>query len=161
MNCIIIRYGEIALKGKNRITFERRLIRNIKDALKKNNVPFEQVQRLRNRILIHTENECPFLKNVFGISSFSRATISKTDIDSIEGTISPLLKKIKKTDSFRVSAKKITSETKVKSIEINKEIALNVADQMTDVEREECINFESDGDGMWIDIGCMARIDMI
>ena len=37
---ILIRYAEIALKGKNRIDFERQLVRNIKDCLRKNKVRF-------------------------------------------------------------------------------------------------------------------------
>ena len=40
--CILIHYHEIALKGKNRSWFERRLIKNIKRQL--NGLPFTKIQ---------------------------------------------------------------------------------------------------------------------
>ena len=36
IDCIIIRYSEIGLKGKNRLVFEKQLIDNIKFYIKKN-----------------------------------------------------------------------------------------------------------------------------
>ena len=81
---IIVHYREIALKGKNRIDFERKLRGNIKDCLKKNNIEFIQVKRSRGRITIETDQECPQLSKVFGISHFSYSKECKQDLDIIK-----------------------------------------------------------------------------
>ena len=49
---VVIRYGEISLKGKNRFIFEGRLVDNIKDCFEKNNVKFEKIEKPRGRIII-------------------------------------------------------------------------------------------------------------
>ncbi|MBI5797863.1 hypothetical protein HZA98_03080 [Candidatus Woesearchaeota archaeon] len=81
---IIIRYREIGLKGKNRVDFERQLQKNIKDCLKKNNIPFDHVLRIRGRLLIETNQECPQLTKVFGIASFSYAEECSLDLETIK-----------------------------------------------------------------------------
>jgi len=48
---IVIHYGEIALKGRNRIFFENKLKTNIKKALPK--VKIKEIERLRGRLVIN------------------------------------------------------------------------------------------------------------
>ncbi|HHI04210.1 MAG TPA: tRNA 4-thiouridine(8) synthase ThiI, partial [Candidatus Woesearchaeota archaeon] len=72
---VVIRYSEIGLKGNNRIIFEKKLINNIKDCLKKNKIKYDKIQRLRGRIIIFAEQKLDCLKYVFGISSFSPALV--------------------------------------------------------------------------------------
>ncbi len=81
---IIIRYHEIGLKGINRKDFEKRLRNNIKDCLNKNNVEFKKIWRLRGRILVDTDEECPQLNFVFGISTFSYADELPLDFDTLK-----------------------------------------------------------------------------
>ncbi len=81
---IIIRYRELSLKGNNRSDFERFLKNSIKDCLKKNKVEFEKVLRLHGRILVLTNNECPQLKYVSGISSFSYAEECPQNFEEIK-----------------------------------------------------------------------------
>lgn len=81
-NSIIVRYSEIFLKSERvfRI-YESKLIKNIFDHLKRENVKVEVKRTERGRIFIFT-NEVKsclnVLKNIFGIHSFSPAIYLKT-----------------------------------------------------------------------------------
>jgi thiamine biosynthesis protein ThiI len=54
MGLILIRYGEIALKGKNRPYFVGRLRKNIRDCLKKNGLSGD-VRTVGQRLYVHTD----------------------------------------------------------------------------------------------------------
>ncbi|MBU3941732.1 MAG: hypothetical protein KKF74_02360 [Nanoarchaeota archaeon] len=120
-NIVIIRYSEISLKGNNRIVFEKRLIDNIKDCLKKNKVKYEKIERLRGRIIIFAEQELNCLKYVFGISSFSHALVIEPEIKEIEKTVSKIIEN-KKFRSFRVSAQRLNKNFSLTSPEIERTI---------------------------------------
>ena len=115
---ILIRYGEIGIKGKNRGYFERALAENIKDCLKKNDIKYN-LKRVNGRILVYSKKNY-FLKNVFGIVSFSNAIETEFDLEKIKKSIFPLTKKIKKDKAFRVTAKRVDKSVNLNSIEINK-----------------------------------------
>lgn len=100
---IIVRYKEIAVKGKNRIDFEKYLKNSIKDCLKKNQVSFEKVIRVRGRILIFTNEQCDNLKYVSGISSFSYATENSFNLDSLKEKALSLYSK----GTFRISCQRM------------------------------------------------------
>jgi thiamine biosynthesis protein ThiI len=72
-NTYLIRYGEIGLKGKNRPQFERRLMDNIKRALKK--VGPARVERVYGRLVVESEADparvLERLSRVFGIVGIS------------------------------------------------------------------------------------------
>ncbi|MEX2411353.1 MAG: tRNA 4-thiouridine(8) synthase ThiI, partial [Candidatus Paceibacterota bacterium] len=57
LKCIICHYDEIALKGKNRKYFEKKLVENIKLALKRANINFDSISNLSGRILINLSND--------------------------------------------------------------------------------------------------------
>lgn len=83
---LLVRYGEIALKGKNRPFFEKKLLQNIRYSLK-GLEPFEVLfQRGRYFVKISTENLSSAqrrLRRVFGIVSISTVTQSNLDLDEI------------------------------------------------------------------------------
>ena len=83
---ILIRYGELSLKSKYvRNQFELILIRNIRNALKLNDLKGE-IKRERGRIYLYTDEiskGLDVLKRVFGITSFSPAAITTSKIDDI------------------------------------------------------------------------------
>jgi len=120
---VIIRYGEIALKGGNRHLFEKRLAANIKDCLKKNNIEFEKVQRFRGRILIQTDDECLPLKNVFGIVSFSPAFEVDLDIDEIKEKALELYT----SGTLAIDARRLSKKL-MSSMEINMNVGAYVVD---------------------------------
>jgi len=127
-NVVIVRYSEISLKGNNRIVFERKLIDNIKDCLKKNKVKYEKIQRLRGRIVIFTEEKLNCLKYVFGISSFSTALVLEPEIKEIEKAVSNLIEN-KKFKTFRVSAQRLNKDFSLTSPEIERTIGSFVCEK--------------------------------
>lgn len=87
---ILIRYGELSLKGKNRKNFVFKLLENVKKALK--GFPTLEFETGFDRmyIYLHEENVqevCDIVSKVFGISSFSPAIKTKSDIDDILAAI--------------------------------------------------------------------------
>ncbi len=73
---ILIRYGEMALKGKNRKHFTKQLEYNVKDQIRP--YPKAKIERTRDRMYIHLHGEKPepiveACRNIFGIHSFSLA----------------------------------------------------------------------------------------
>ncbi len=95
-SCIVVRYSEIALKGKNRVFFEKRLVRNIECCFFENSISYKEIIRKRGRIFIffNREDSCfdykalfrnqllsTELRKVFGISSFSFAIQADADIE--------------------------------------------------------------------------------
>ena len=85
-NLIIIRYGEIALKGKKvRNRFEDVLVSNIKSAFNTFNLA-GKIEKQRGRIFIYTtkiKEGTIILKKIFGIISVSPAFETTSDIKSI------------------------------------------------------------------------------
>ena len=85
MGLILLRYGELALKGRNRADFVRRLRRNIRACLKAHDVQ-GQVVSVGQRIYVRTdqvEEALPPLGRVFGLVSLSPARKVERDIDAI------------------------------------------------------------------------------
>jgi len=104
---LIVRYAEVALKGKNRQDFEKRLVHNIRACLQNHEVPFTRIQRLHGRIVVHTETRTDCLKEVFGIASFSNTINTGTSLDDFKKILPPHIKDIKKEDSFRITCQRI------------------------------------------------------
>ncbi|MBU4493485.1 MAG: hypothetical protein KKA61_03890 [Nanoarchaeota archaeon] len=126
---VIVRYSEIGLKGNNRIVFERKLIDNIKDCLKKNKTKHEKIQRPRGRIIIFTDQKLDCLKYVFGISSFSSALVLEPGIKEIEKAVSKLTEN-KKFKTFRISAQRLNKDFSLTSPEIEKRIGSFVCENL-------------------------------
>lgn len=125
---VLVRYGEISLKGQNRGFFENRLISNIKKCLNENKIAFTKISRPRGRILIETNDNCDCLKLVYGITSFSHAIVSDGTIEAIKEAAPKLTKELTKTKSFRVSAQRLDKRIAMKSNEIDREIGGFVQD---------------------------------
>lgn len=107
---VLVRYGEIALKGKNRRYFEKKLAENIKKGIKSIEIK-GKVRRLQGRILITGLNKDakkllkPLLKRIFGISSFSFAY--SCEVDNITPAVDLLIKSLNSESTFRVSARRV------------------------------------------------------
>lgn len=119
---IIIRYGEIFLKGNNRYVFENRLIANIKSALKGLDFQFKKTQAryfIESYKLSDETEIIERLKKVCGIHSISPAVKLKTDLEEIKKValeISP--------DSglFRVTVRRADKSIQLSSMQIQAEI---------------------------------------
>jgi len=109
MDCVICRYGEIALKGRNRNLFEKQLVSNIKDCLSRNKIS-GVVKRERGRIFVFSEDvkALSFIKDVFGLVSISSAVITKLDVELIKDKVLEYVKNISgKISTFRVTSKRM------------------------------------------------------
>jgi len=85
MNLILLRYGEIALKGRNRNQFVRRLRRNVRACLKAHGIDAEVVS-VGRRIYVRTaraKESLEPLSRVFGLVSISPATEVAWDIGAM------------------------------------------------------------------------------
>jgi len=103
---IIVRYGEIALKGKStRKRFENILVSNIKNALDGENLP-NKITKEWGRIYVHTAkmNKCiDVLKRIFGIYSASPAMQTSSDMEAISKLSTDIAKgKLNKEKSFAI-----------------------------------------------------------
>jgi tRNA uracil 4-sulfurtransferase len=85
---ILIRYGELSLKGRNRNQFVRKLKNNIKDAM--TGLQSVQLRAERDRMFLLADDEDDMkealerLPHIFGIQSFSPVAMCSADLDAIK-----------------------------------------------------------------------------
>lgn len=129
---ILIKNGELALKGLNRRTFEDILIKNMKHRLSKiGNFKFIPSQ---STITVESEDEnAPFedafenLKNVFGIAGLSRAAAVQKDFEIIKKTACEYLSdELTFAKTFKVEAKRSDKNFPMKSPEICREVGAHI-----------------------------------
>ncbi len=122
---ILIRYGELSLKGKNRNSFIKQLFANVKTALK--SFPALEFERQHDRMYIYLHEEdatkvSDTLSRVFGISSFSLAVKTKPDMDEIvQACLDSLPLQEEKT--FKVAARRSDKTFPLISDQINRQVA--------------------------------------
>lgn len=125
---LLIKNGEIALKGLNRNTFESILIKNIRFRLKdlgKFNIRIAQstvyIEPLEENIDFETAVER--IRKIFGIAVFSRAAVAEKNYQDIKKTaleyLQDLMPDVK---TFKVDAKRSDKHFPMKSPEIMREI---------------------------------------
>jgi len=124
----IVRYAEIALKGRNRADFEKRLVENIRTILKNCSIRFGKILRKPGRILITDCNRAEQLRNVFGIANFSYAIETEPEIESIINTADRAIAN-KKFKTFRVSANRIDKSVSITSQQINIKLGEHIAEK--------------------------------
>lgn len=124
---ILVKNGELALKGLNRRTFEEALMKNIKSALK----PLGNVEIRRAQSTMHIMPENPDCMDeavertakVFGIAALSRAAMCEKQFDVIlktaEEYLAPQLLDAK---TFKVEAKRSDKSFPMKSPKICEEV---------------------------------------
>lgn len=125
---ILIKNGEIALKGLNRSSFEDMMIRNIRRRLKTiGNFSYTKAQ---STVVITPLDEnidldeaCDCLKKVFGIAAFSRAAVIEKDYDKIVNVIVPVLEeRLSDFKTFKVNAKRADKRFPMTSPELEREL---------------------------------------
>ena len=125
---ILIKNGELALKGLNRSTFEDTLIRNLRIALK--NCGECTIRKAQSTIYIEPnsdnfdfENALDTVSKVFGIAAFSRAGVVEKDITKILAAAPEYLSdRMKQIKTFKVEAKRADKNFPLKSPEICAEV---------------------------------------
>ena len=125
---VVVRYGELSTKGKNRKDFTRQLTNNIKKRLKDHSAL--TYNTLHDGLFIKLNGEDysvirKELKDVFGYSYFSGAIRVEKDIDKLkEVTLSLAQKHEAKT--FKIATKRHDKSFPMRSDEINRALAGNI-----------------------------------
>ncbi len=121
MDLILIRYGEIALKGANRRRFERTLEENIRAFLKKEGISFRGVSSKRSRIFIYSPSNLPDLSKVLGIVSYSPAW-EFSSLQEVKEFLKQQEEIFKNASSFRITASRADKNYPLTSPEIEREL---------------------------------------
>ena len=109
---IMIRYAEIALKGKNQKEFLGKLVKNIKEQVKVDLGFNPTIEREQGRLFLLLEGREPedffdSLDHVFGISSYSPARKVELDVETIkEAALAELKTAVQGPTTFRVTVKR-------------------------------------------------------
>ena len=131
-SAILVRYAEIFLKGGNRRNFEERLAANLARAL--GPLGGYRVERQHGRIVVLGPGGPEALRRigtVFGVSSYSPATILPPDLDRLEACAVELGRAAKASGarSFRIEARRTDKAFSLTSPEINTKVGRRVQDE--------------------------------
>lgn len=125
---VLIKVGEIVLKGLNRKNFESMLIKNMKNAL--HGADRCKITSSQSTIRVEPLDEdadideiCERISKVFGIVAFHRAAVAEKNMDSItEVALKYLEETLEGASTFKVEAKRSDKKFPLKSPEICREL---------------------------------------
>lgn len=131
---VLIKIGEIVLKGLNRRNFEDKLVKNIKKKIA--NLGNFKVLNYQSTITLIPESDnisldevCEKISKVFGIARFSRAAICEKNIDEIKKTTKKYLEnELTSIKTFKVETKRADKKFLYKSPEISAMIGEYILD---------------------------------
>ncbi len=156
-NIILVRYGEIALKGKNRYIFEDRLIQNIRNQIAE--YPEIRINKTYGRIYlelngVNWEKVATKLRKVFGVVSLSPVIRASLDIDLVKD-IALMIIKDRKPATFKINTKRPYKVFPYDTPQINQLIGRfilqNVKELKVDVHNPEVeVNIEVREEGIFI-----------
>ncbi|MDJ1647661.1 tRNA uracil 4-sulfurtransferase ThiI [Mycoplasma phocimorsus] len=111
---ILIRYGELVLKRKNRKHFIKILKENIENQLKtKVNAQFDRMY------IDYSKKNLDGLKYIFGISSYSVVTLLEMNIDLVKNHILKIIQEKSNVQTFKISSKRNNKSFKYNSMQLN------------------------------------------
>jgi thiamine biosynthesis protein ThiI len=148
---ILVRYGEIALKGLNRRYFIDLLVKNIKNTLRR----FEsaKVKKIQGRIIVSI-NEAELseamqrVQKVFGIISISPAIVIESKMDVIEEQAIKMMAEVSDAKTFKVTAKRGDKRFPIQSPEIGRRLGGVILDAFEDLKVDL---FEPDFN-LWVEV---------
>ncbi|MGN1125960.1 MAG: tRNA uracil 4-sulfurtransferase ThiI [Ruminococcus sp.] len=125
---ILIKVGEIVLKGLNRRNFESMLIKNIKNALRGGD--YCKITSAQSTIRVEPLDDdadiddiCERISKVFGIVAFHRAAVAEKNMENITEVALKYLEEILEgASTFKVEAKRSDKKFPLKSPEICREL---------------------------------------
>ncbi len=134
---ILVRYGELGLKGKNRSFFENQLQKNIRLALS----TFEKhrVSRTWGRLFVEIDSAdrdsvISQLQNVFGIASVSPVVKTSLDMAEINAAALALMQSLHHSgETFKVESRRANKSFPLKSPEISREVSSYILQHLPDL----------------------------
>ncbi len=125
---LMVKYGELGLKGKNKSIFINKLVKNIQRSLA--DLPERQVTSTWGRVLVPVYGEADMadaierVKRVFGIYSISPALEAEKDMEAIgAGAVRVLKDALPKGGSFKIETRRSDKTFPLTSPEISQQIA--------------------------------------
>lgn len=123
---LVVRYGELSLKGKNRRHFESQLFETVKRKMR----PYGDLKmaKLFDRIVIELNGHAyePIVKSlqdIFGIHSISLAVRAENDLEEIQkAALVALNEAIEGKKTFKVTGKRSLKSFPVNSMQLNQEV---------------------------------------
>ena len=136
---ILLKIGEIILKGLNRRSFEQKLLNNIRRRLSK--LGKYRVYLMQSTVYVEGEDGADMdaafeaLQKVFGIVSMSRAAACEKDKDAIVALAKEYVREdMQRVKSFKVESKRSDKAFPMTSVELSQYVGGELSDAFPDVE---------------------------
>lgn len=130
---LLLKCGELVLKGLNRYKFEEKLLRIVRDRMKK--IGQFDIWSMQSTIYVEPEGEQKLdaaldaATKIFGINSVSRAAVCEKDIEVIKKTAEEYLgEKLKSVTTYKVDAKRSDKRFPLTSPQIGVEVGGYLSD---------------------------------
>jgi len=121
----LVRYHEIALKGRNRPFFVRRLARNLSRAA--SDLGRVEVRSLPGRLALRTDDPIPWellrerIESVYGVANFSPVTEVARDLEQVKRVLVPALAE-RPERTFAVRTRRADKKFEMSSGEVEREL---------------------------------------
>ena len=131
MGLILLRYGEIALKGRNRTYFYRKLRHNLRQCLQQNGIE-GKVWQAGQRFYLETGQVAEAIEaaqRVFGIVSLSPVQVVPADMDAISEEALALARRVglDPSQTFRVKVRRPDKSFPLNSLEVGRQVGAAIA----------------------------------
>ena len=139
---ILIRYGELALKGKNQKQFLKTLVRNIRHQIKLDTGEACEIKDIHGRIILplngqEPEYYYPSLDRVFGLASYSPVCSTELSEDAIIQTAIEEMKRFEdQGKTFRVTVKRANKRFPIRSMDMQVLVAERVLENVSGLEAD-------------------------
>ena len=126
---ILVHYDELVLKGRNRGHFEKRLLSNVRTALK--DAGDLRAHRIYGRILVELGGDADVdvcarrLKRVFGITRYSPVVRLSVDLEEIKRSLEKWLPGLAPRH-FAISCRRTNKDLPFRSMDVNRELGTYV-----------------------------------
>lgn len=135
---IMVRYGELSTKGKNRKTFIMQLAQNVKRALADFPALKIHADRDRMHILLNGEDSeevIPKLSKVFGIQNFSPSIRIEKEMPAIRAMVQEVVREVYTPGkTFKITAKRLDHSFELDSNGLNQELGGAVIEAIPEIQ---------------------------
>ncbi|MGJ5847042.1 tRNA uracil 4-sulfurtransferase ThiI [Enterococcus sp. G203Y] len=135
---IMVRYGELSTKGKNRKTFIMQLAQNVKRALADFPALKIHADRDRMHILLNGEDSeevIPKLSKVFGIQNFSPSIRIEKEMPAIRAMVQEVVREVYTPGkTFKITAKRSDHSFELDSNGLNRELGGAVIEAIPEIQ---------------------------
>ncbi|MCA6775144.1 tRNA uracil 4-sulfurtransferase ThiI [Enterococcus mundtii] len=135
---IMVRYGELSTKGKNRRSFIKQLAQNVRQAL--SDFPEIKIHAERDRMHlllngVDGDIVIPKLAKIFGIQNFSPSVRVEKEVQSLKQAVQEIMQEIYTgKETFKIIAKRSDHSFELDSNELNQALGNAVIDVFPDIQ---------------------------